>query len=314
MEQYIRRYFWVLGIVVVAVCAVFAARGVNHYVEAKYLGDSEKAPKLSKVTRKAGKTQASRTKTGQPLVKRNMFCSDCVIEEVTQTATGPVVDSDAPPATSLPLRLVATNISTVEKSSFATILNTSTDDQGAYWLGDDIPGAGEIVRVRGRHVDFKNKAASRVERVSLLAEARPAPAKTNKPVAAVKTSPKSKRQELLAAIDAGVKKTGDNDWEIERSVVDKVLANPTAVGRGARIVPSIKNGEPNGFKLYAIRPSSVYSKIGLMNGDTIHAVNGFDLTTPDKALEVYTKVRESNNLSVTVTRRGKPVTLKYSVK
>ena len=87
-----------------------------------------------------------------------------------------------------------------------------------------------------------------------------------------------------------------------------------AVSRGARIVPSIKNGKANGFKLYAIRPSSVYSKIGLMNGDTIHAVNGFDLTTPDKALEVYTKVRESNNLSVTVTRRGKPVTLKYSIK
>ena len=51
-----------------------------------------------------------------------------------------------------------------------------------------------------------------------------------------------------------------------------------------------------------------------MNGDTIHSVNGFDLTTPDKALEVYTKVRESNNLSVTVTRRGKPVSLKYSIK
>jgi general secretion pathway protein C len=97
-------------------------------------------------------------------------------------------------------------------------------------------------------------------------------------------------------------------------VVDKVLANPMAVGRGARIVPSIKNGKPNGFKLYAIRPSSVYANIGLMNGDTLHAVNGFELTTPDKALEVYTKVRESNSLSVNITRRGKPVTLNYSIK
>ena len=121
------------------------------------------------------------------------------------------------------------------------------------------------------------------------------------------------KNELAAAIEEGVKKIDDTTYEIDRSVVEKVIANPMAV-RGARIVPSIKNGKPNGFKLYAIRPSSVYAKIGLMNGDTLHAVNGFELTTPDKALEVYTKVRESNSLSVNITRRGKPVTLNYSIK
>ncbi len=294
---------------------MFAARGVNHYLEAKYLADSKEAPKLARVAKPSLKPIAARSKVGTPLVARNMFCSDCVIEEATSNPTGPVVDSDAPPTTALPLRLVATNISTVESSSFATILNTSSHNQGAYWMGDVIPGAGEIVRVRGRHVDFKNPSASRVERVSLLATNTPTPVKKSTATKTpTPTRKRSARQELLAAIDAGVNKTGDHAWEIERSVVNKVLSNPTAVGRGARIVPSIKNGQPNGFKLYAIRPSSVYSKIGLMNGDTIHAVNGFDLTTPDKALEVYTKVRESNNLTVTVTRRGKPVTLKYSIK
>ena len=75
-----------------------------------------------------------------------------------------------------------------------------------------------------------------------------------------------------------------------------------------------QNGQPNGFKLYAIRPSSVYAKIGLMNGDTIHAVNGFELTSLDKGLEVYTKVKESTSLSVSITRRGKPLNLSYSIK
>ena len=80
------------------------------------------------------------------------------------------------------------------------------------------------------------------------------------------------------------------------------------------MVPSVKNGKANGFKLYAIRPSSVYSKLGLSNGDTIHAINGFELTSMDKALEVYTKVKEVNNLTVSVTRRGKPTTLNYSIR
>ena len=51
-----------------------------------------------------------------------------------------------------------------------------------------------------------------------------------------------------------------------------------------------------------------------MNGDTLHAVNGFELNSMDKALEVYTKVRESSSLSVSITRRGKPVTLNYTIK
>lgn len=317
MEVYVRRYFWVVGALVVAVCAIFAAKGVNHFIEAKYLADRKESKPVRQVSAAAAAATRSkaRSKSGAPLVARNMFCSECRPPE--PEAAGPVVDSDAPPATGLPLRLVATNVSTVEESSFATVQDTGSDRQGAFWLGDKIPGGGEIVRIRGKYVDFENPGTRRVERLSLLAASKE-PRKPEPRTASRRTRPRSKRQsareELMAAIEDGVNKTGENSWEIDRAVVDKVLANPAAVGRGARIVPSIKNGKPNGFKLYAIRPSSVYSKIGLKNGDTLHSVNGFDLSTPDKALEVYTKVRESSSLQVTITRRGKPVTLKYSIK
>ena len=109
------------------------------------------------------------------------------------------------------------------------------------------------------------------------------------------------------SIDNGIKKIDDNNYEIDKSLVDKVLANPMAVAKGARVVPAVKNGKPDGFKLYAIRPSSVYSKLGLANGDTLQSINGFELTSADKALEVYTKLREATSLEVEVTRRGKPV-------
>jgi len=38
------------------------------------------------------------------------------------------------------------------------------------------------------------------------------------------------------------------------------------------------------------------------------------VASADKALEVYTKLREATSLEVNVTRRGKPVTLKYSIR
>jgi hypothetical protein len=120
--------------------------------------------------------------------------------------------------------------------------------------------------------------------------------------------------DLTKLMDAGIRRISDTHVEITRGLVDAVLANPMAVAKGMRVVPSVKEGKPNGFKLYAIRPSSIYAKIGLSNGDTLKAVNGFELTSADKALEVYTKIREATSLELRLERRGKPVTLRITIK
>lgn len=316
MEQYIRKYFGVLPAIVVIVCAYFGAQAANHVIEANALRDSDKLGKAEKVVKGANKkkAKAAKSKAGEPIVTRNMFCSSCVPAEPDETVDGKVIDSDSPPITSLPLRLVATNVSSEPEYSFAMIQNTSTDRQGSYSIDQEIPESGAVVRISAKYVDFKNEKSKRVERLSLLS-AKPAPRKTEKK--AKTTKPKSKggkNDELMAMVEEGVNKVSDTEFEIDKKVVDKILENPMSVARGARIVPSIKNGKANGFKLYAIRPSSVYAKIGLMNGDTIHSINGFELTSPDKALEVYTKVRSASSLSVNATRRGKPISLNYSIK
>lgn len=312
MEQYTKKYFWLLPFFVVGLCAFFGAKAASHIIEAKALGDSEKVGKATRVISKPGKTQEKRSKLGEPVATRNMFCSACAPPE-PEIDDSVVVDSNSPPLTSLPLRLLATNVSSESAYSFATIQNTSTDRQGAYSIDQKIPEGGAVVRISPKFVDFENPATKRVERISLLGGKPPPPPKVASKTSAPSSSEKPK-DELLAMIDEGVNKLSDTEFEIDKKVVDKVLENPMSVARGARIVPSIKNGKANGFKLYAIRPSSVYAKIGLMNGDTIHSINGFDLTSPDKALEVYTKVREATSLSVTATRRGKPVTINYSIK
>jgi general secretion pathway protein C len=311
MEAYIKKYFAVVPVIVIAVCAYFGAKAVNHVVEAKALGDSETLGKAEKVVTPKKKAAEKRSKNGEPVAKRNMFCSSCLPPE-PEVVEGEVIDSDSPPATSLPLRLVATNVSTQSAYSFATIQNTSTDRQGAYSVDQKIPDGGAVVRIGVKFVDFQNPQTKRVERLSLLST-KAAPIKTAAVSKPASTGDKPK-DELMAMIDEGVNKVSDTEFEIDKKVVDKILENPMSVARGARIVPSIKNGKANGFKLYAIRPSSVYAKIGLMNGDTIHSINGFELSSPDKALEVYTKVREATSLSVNATRRGKPVSLNYSIK
>ena len=58
----------------------------------------------------------------------------------------------------------------------------------------------------------------------------------------------------------------------------------------------------------------MFAKLGLSNGDTIQKVNGFELTSADKALEVYSSLRDAKSLMVSIERRGKPVTLTYTIK
>jgi len=128
-------------------------------------------------------------------------------------------------------------------------------------------------------------------------------------------------QETVQKILAGIKKKNDTTYEIERAQWDKLVGTTTALAKGARVVPAIRNGKPIGFKIFGITPTSIYAKLGFLNGDTIQTIAGIDLTTADKALEVYAKIRESMVdtktvvvIVVAIERRGKQVTMTYTVK
>ena len=72
-------------------------------------------------------------------------------------------------------------------------------------------------------------------------------------------------------------------------------------------MPESENGIAIGVKLHGIRSNSLLGKLGLQNGDLLRTVNGFDLSSPDTALEAYSRLRSASQLSVAVTRRGKPL-------
>jgi general secretion pathway protein C len=314
MQDLVKKYFWLVPILVAVGSSALAARGVSHILEGAFLSDSAElaeveAPKPSQ----RQPAREVRSKSGATLAARNMFCSTCVPEVPTTDPAAPV-DPNAVPITSLPLQLLATNVARDEEHSFATVRNTATASQGAYWKTQQIPGAGKVERIAGGYVDFHNPGTNRLERISLLDVARPPEPPPVATPAQVPPSTGEPQDELTAKLDQGIKKMSEDNYEVDRALVNELLANPMAVARGARIVPSVKDGQPNGFKLYAIRPNSVYAKLGMRNGDTISSVNGFDLSSPDRALEVYTKVREASNLSVSVIRRGKPQTLNYNIR
>jgi general secretion pathway protein C len=101
---------------------------------------------------------------------------------------------------------------------------------------------------------------------------------------------------------------------VERALIDKLLANTDELATSTRIVPAMVDGKPDGFKLYAIRPSSIFSRLGFANGDTVQTINGMDMTSPEKALEIYTRLRTATDFAVRIVRRGEPLTLTYEIR
>ena len=112
-----------------------------------------------------------------------------------------------------------------------------------------------------------------------------------------------------------IRKVDDLTYEVPRTTIDLILANPDFYARQARVVPSIHQGVNDGFKLYAIQPGSLWAGIGVQNGDTLHAANNNAFTSPDKALEIFQKIRDANEIKLEVIRRsGTQETITIAVK
>jgi S1-C subfamily serine protease len=111
-----------------------------------------------------------------------------------------------------------------------------------------------------------------------------------------------------------IKRTSDSLYEIPADVLDMILADPMQATKGARVVPAMKDGKAIGFKIYAVRPSSIWATLGLTNGDTLEKINGTELDSIETALDVYTKLRDAKKLVVAIERRGKPLELTYLIK
>jgi general secretion pathway protein C len=85
--------------------------------------------------------------------------------------------------------------------------------------------------------------------------------------------------------------------------------------RSARIVPEKgPDGKTVGIRLFGIRPDTLLGSLGLQNGDRIETINGFNMASPEDALNAYARLRSANKLAVKLTRRGQPTTLDLNIK
>jgi membrane-associated protease RseP (regulator of RpoE activity) len=112
-----------------------------------------------------------------------------------------------------------------------------------------------------------------------------------------------------ALIAKSIRATDATHYTIAGELIDDIFTNPMAYATAARFVPST-----TGFKLYAVRPNKLFAKLGFLNGDAIKSINGYEMTSSDKALEAYKKLRDAKTMTLIIVRRGNEMTLVLSIK
>ena len=79
-------------------------------------------------------------------------------------------------------------------------------------------------------------------------------------------------------------------------------------------MPFFENGKTVGFRVFAIKPGSVFEKIGLQNGDVINRVNGVELTDPTKAISLFTELQNEGHIAVDLQRNKQSKNFSYEIR
>jgi general secretion pathway protein C len=188
-----------------------------------------------------------------------------------------------------PLRatLVGTAIATPVRYSLVELVDLDRNETAVYTLGDVFMGA-RIHAIERDRVLIDHRGHNEFIDGAPAGQASPQP--------------------LAARGAEGVRQVTESQYVISRKIIDGALSDLSHLATQARIVPA-----PNGFRIFAILPDSLYARIGVENGDVIRRINGYDINSPDKALEIYQKLRDASRIQLEIERRGVSLRKSYSI-
>jgi general secretion pathway protein C len=165
--------------------------------------------------------------------------------------------------------------------------------------------AGSYLRVRGGELAGKSLAYVGMDRVWMLGGDGLCQIRMFKPPAT--SAPPTERGQ------SGVEQVGPREFRIDRGFLEHVLENTVELLRHVRIEPELDAGRVAGIRLWGVGTGTLLAAIGIQDGDRLERVSGFDISSPEKALQAYARLRTAAHLTLSITRRGQPISLDYAV-
>ena len=330
IDALLKKYFTVVILGMVAMMAYFQASGTTELFGAALSVDEKLLASKPKQSPDVAKLMAQkvtkRSKSAEPILSRNPF------DHVTGPLNAKPLEMPDDPGSQVDLSnpLAAPRCSSVRVS----IVTESPDP---LWSIAALQGPGDAkptIRRAGDQVGSSSveyigynpveaSPAVWMREGSSLCQAllfAPQPAAQPKKVAAKPAPARPKRpgrrgpSKVPDDIKNKIQKISETEFNVDRSVVDKILENQAELMRSARIVPEQQAGKVVGIRMFGIRKDTLLGTLGFQNGDRLESINGFNMASPEKALEAYARLRTASNLNVKVNRRGKPMSIDFRIK
>ena len=302
MELVLQRYSWALDALAVVLGAYLAARTVNTVVAGAIAPQPSLVQQAGAAPQAAGQPQRVELDADKvaklfdvPLPKPPPAGAQSEAQQPQRPGWNPV-----PVRSPLHGTLIGTAMAEPARYSLCQIINPDANDTQVYGIGDKYQGA-RIYAIEKERVLIDHDGVNEYIDDSGAAT----------PNLGVVPIPGVQPQAQQGG--EGVKQLSENQYVVARSEINSALTNLSDLATKARIVPSFKNGVANGFKLFSIVPDSLYAKIGVQNGDVIRRINGYEMNSPDKALEIYQKLRDASRIEIEIERRGETLRKTYSI-
>ncbi len=336
MEFLFKRYFWVLNTVLLVVAGFFAARTLASYVEYEVLKppmvaesgeDEELVEDDGQIFRRPVAARSVDLKRRRELAEASKALTQAPPEQPEQPEVPPPED---PPeqiqeevAGDIQLTLIATiTVSDVAKNM--ALVSIDGGENSWVGIGTELKPGFKVSSINNYYITVTQgvtellwKKQEKPEAKALLASAGPPPRGGPPPrkTPSEPSAPAEPRASPESKYAEGIKQTGPFDYRLDRGMLNEQLQDLAKLGREARVIPNYDkdSGTYKGFKLIGVRPNSLYRAIGIRSGDVIKQINGEELNSPGKALELFTKLQTSNAITLDIDRRGKSQTMNYTI-
>jgi general secretion pathway protein C len=287
MHLAIRRYAWIPSVLLVAATALSAVRFVNLTLEAILLPAAPGSP--------CARSSVPRAPGPAPMI------DVAGLSRITGLPLETLPERDASGGTlrtALRIRLLGTLLSVDSAWSIASLLDLTRQKTRTVMVGDAVEDSRVLEILRDRVVITRH---GRREVIDLA------------PGEGV-LGPPGDWMTDSARMGGGIRAVDESHYEVPRTQLEAALNHLEDLARDVHIVPASGDGQPRGFKVFAIRPGSLFAQIGLRDGDVLRRINGFELNTVENAFEAYTRLRSANRIDVDLERNGSSIRKSYSVR
>jgi general secretion pathway protein C len=300
LDRIVQKNFGVVVLFGAALAAFLSALGVVRIAEAAVIPDAAllaAAPVLARPTVSA----TDRSVTADPILSRNPFDSATGPLHQNVVGTNGSADSDL------------TNAPLCDDVKILIIAQSADPDWSFAALSSGAADAKTQLRRRGDEFSGKRLEFVSWDRVWLSKDGAICQADLFKYAPAAKTeAPKETSSGLDPAIAKGIRRVSAHEFQIDRNVVDKILETQSELMK-VRVVPEQERGKLVGIRLFGIKPGSLLETLGFQSGDRIDSINGLEITSPESALEAYSRLRIADHLAVKINRGGSESQIDYDI-